>query len=190
VDVAFNRCQKFASAYNLVPPESEDDFEEIIVSLFDAFDTNTGLDGDLFDIDQDVINVLEEGFRILSTSGESEDTSRTVVFGVKMVDPEEEDTSFLTDVDPKQSAGGAAFIANHLVSNPDGALPSSATYDEYVDTATEWGFETIPDRGPSVTFKRFLQIWGAALLGVSVERKRRRIDGSPTRCYTHLEWRE
>jgi hypothetical protein len=107
-----------------------------------------------------------------------------------MVDPTEEDTSFLTEAAPEQSAGGAAFIANQLTSDPDGALPSSETYDEYVDTVTDWGFESLPDRGSSVTFKRFLQIWGAVLFGVSVERKRRRIDGSPTRCYTHLEWRE
>lgn len=190
VDIAFDRCQEFASTHNLVPPESEDEFAETIDSLFDAFDTDTGIDGDLFDIDRDVISALEEGFNIVSTSGGNEDSTRTVILGVKMVDPTEEDTSFLTEAAPEQSAGGAAFIANQLTSDPDGALPSSETYDEYVDTVTDWGFESLPDRGSSVTFKRFLQIWGAALFGVSVERKRRRIDGSPTRCYTHLEWRE
>ena len=184
--VAYDYCQEYARAHNLVPPASKDEFEEAITSLFDAFDEDTGIDGDLFDVDKSVLETLEEGLQVVTTTNGPDSEERTVLFDVRLVDPDDDSTSFLTSASPEKSAGVAAYVSSQLASDPEGKVATTDTYDHYAELADQWNFEALNDRGRGVTFPRAIQMWGAAFLGVAIERKRRRLNGDPTQCYLNI----
>lgn len=97
-------------------------------------------------------------------------------------------TGLLTNAPADAEGGVAFFVVGYLAAEPDGHLPTTEVYTTYRDVVDAHEFPAVSNEGRNAKFTPALKKLVAAHHGVSVERKRVRLDGERTQCYTNITW--